>query len=138
MAGPELRKTQDSSFFRPALARFCLPAAVIFYLTMIIVGNWPGLAAELSASVGDKFLHFGAYSILSTLIYVSVARRRGLTTLLTISALGLVDEGIQSLFPYRQADLLDLLTDILAASATVISLNIWSMAFGSLRTASKS
>lgn len=138
MAELEPRLAQDSSFFRPATARIFLPVAAIFYLTMIIVGNWPGLAAGLSASVGDKFLHFAAYSFLSFLIYMSVARRPGLTTLIAIGALGLVDEGIQSLFPYRQADLLDLLTDILAASATVISLHIGSMAFGSLRTATKS
>ena len=60
------------------------------------------------------------------------------TALAIVTALGALDETIQSFFAYRQADLLDLLADISAAGATVISLNIGSAAFGSFRAVTKS
>ena len=127
-----------SSFLRPGVARICLPAAALFFLALVTVGNLPGLAAEMSATFGDKRLHLAAYAFLTALIYASVRRRPALTALAIVTALGALDETIQSFFAYRQADLLDLLADISAADATVISLNIGSAAFGSFRAVTKS
>ena len=129
---------EGSPFFRPGMARICLPMAALFFAVLVTVGNLPGLAAEMSDAFGDKRLHLAAYAFLTTLIYFSVNRRPGLTALLTVAALGALDEAIQSLFPYRQADLLDLLADISAAGATVISLHIGTAAFGSFRAVTKS
>ena len=67
--------------------------------------------------------------------HLDVYKRQALAT---VTALGALDETIQSFFAYRQADLLDLLADISAAGATVISLNIGSAAFGSFRAVTKS
>ncbi|MBB1628809.1 hypothetical protein A9974_26565 [Achromobacter sp. UMC71] len=120
------------------MARYCLPAAAAFFLTLVTVGNLPGLAADMSATFGDKRLHLAAYACLTLLVYASVRRRPGLTALLAVTVLGALDEWIQSFFAYRQADLLDLLADISAAGATVISLNIGSAAFGSFRAMTKS
>ncbi|MBQ2646969.1 MAG: VanZ family protein [Achromobacter sp.] len=120
------------------MARICLPAAALFFLALVTVGNLPGLAAEMSATFGDKRLHLAAYAFLTALIYASVRRRPALTALAIVTALGALDETIQSFFAYRQADLLDLLADISAAGATVISLNIGSAAFGSFRAVTKS
>ena len=126
------------AFFRAGLARVCLPAAGLFFAVLVTVGNLPGLAAEMSNAFGDKRLHLAAYAFLTMLIYFSVNRRPGLTALLGVAALGALDETIQSIFPYRQADLVDLLADISAASATVISLHIGTAAFGSFRAVTKS
>ncbi len=125
-------------FWRPGMARICLPAAGLFFLALVTVGNLPGLASEMSDAFGDKRLHLAAYAFLTGLIYLSVNRRPGLTALLAVSALGALDESIQSFFPYRQADFLDLLADISAAGATVISLHIGTAAFGSFRAVTKS
>lgn len=125
-------------FWRPSVARLCLPAAGLFFVVLVTVGNLPGLAADMSDVFGDKRLHLVAYAVLTGLIYLSVNRRPALVALLAVTALGVVDETIQSLFPYRQAELLDLLADILAAGATVISLHIGSTAFGSFREVTKS
>lgn len=125
-------------FWRPGVARLCLPAAGLFFVVLVTVGNLPGLAADMSDAFGDKRLHLVAYAVLTGLIYLSVNRRPALVALLAVTALGVVDETIQSLFPYRQAELLDLLADILAAGATVISLHIGSTAFGSFREVTKS
>lgn len=137
MAGSEREKPQDP-FWRPGMARICLPLAGVFFAVLITVGNLPGLAADMSDAFGDKRLHLLAYAFLTALIYLSVNRRPALVAMLTITALGALDESIQSFFPYRQAELLDLLADILAAGATVISLHIGTAAFGSFRAVTKS
>lgn len=125
-------------FWRPGVARICLPVAGVFFAVLITVGNLPGLAADMSDAFGDKRLHLLAYAFLTGLIYLSVNRRPALVAMLAVTALGALDESIQSFFPYRQAELLDLLADILAAGATVISLHIGSAAFGSFRAVTKS
>jgi VanZ family protein len=129
---------EGAPFFRPGMARICLPLAALFFAVLVTVGNLPGLAAEMSDAFGDKRLHLAAYAFLTTLIYFSVNRRPALTALVAIAMLGALDEAIQSLFPYRQAELLDLLADISAAGATVISLHIGTAAFGSFRAVTKS
>lgn len=138
--GPSPRRSPDGqdSFWRPGMARVCLPLAGVFFAVLITVGNLPGLAAEMSDAFGDKRLHLLAYAFLTGLIYLSVNRRPALVAMLTVTALGALDESIQSFFPYRQAELLDLLADILAAGATVISLHIGTAAFGSFRAVTKS
>ncbi|CAB3952704.1 hypothetical protein LMG6001_03033 [Achromobacter insolitus] len=128
----------ERGFWRPGMARICLPVAALFFVVLVTVGNLPGLAAEMSDAFGDKRLHLAAYAFLTTLIYFSVNRRPALTALLGVAALGALDEAIQSFVPYRQADLLDLLADISAAGATVISLHIGTAAFGSFRAVTKS
>ncbi|WP_183012917.1 VanZ family protein [Achromobacter sp. UMC46] len=136
MAGSD--KVPAPPFWRPELARVCVPVAGVFFAVLVVVGNLPGLAADMSDAFGDKRLHLVAYSFLTALIYLSVNRRPALVAMLAATALGALDESIQSFFPYRQAELLDLLADILAAGATVISLHIGSAAFGSFREVTKS
>lgn len=53
----------------------------------------------MSDAFGDKRLHLAAYAFLTVLVYLSVQRRPGLTALLAVSALGALDEGIQSFLP---------------------------------------
>lgn len=130
--------TEKKPFWRPGVARICLPVAAVFFAVLVTVGNLPGLAADMSDAFGDKRLHLAAYAFLTGLVYVSVNRRPALVAMLAAIAMGLVDESIQSLFPYRQAELLDLLADISAAGATVISLHIGTAAFGSFRAVTKS
>ena len=113
------------------MARICLPAAALFFIVLVTVGNLPGLAADMSDAFGDKRLHLAAYACLTALIYLSVNRRPALVAMLAVTALGALDESIQSFFPYRQADLS-------AAGATVISLHIGNAAIGSFRAVTKS
>ena len=136
--GGEPPRQAREPFWRPGMARLCLPVAGLFFLVLVTVGNLPGLASEMSDAFGDKRLHLAAYAFLTGLIYMSVNRRPALVAMLAITALGALDESIQSFFPYRQAELLDLLADISAAGATVISLHIGTAAFGSFRAVTKS
>ena len=68
MAGYDARDAA-SSFWRPGVARYCLPAAAAFFGVLITVGNLPGLAAQMSDTFGDKRLHLAAYAFLTLLIY---------------------------------------------------------------------
>jgi VanZ family protein len=93
-------------------------AAALFFMLMIAIGAIPGEARTLSALIDDKLLHFAAYGLQSALVFKSLSgglRGRALRTLLLIAALGALDEILQSLMPYRNADLADWLFDLLAA-----------------------
>ena len=61
----------------------------------------------MSDAYGDKRLHLAAYAA-PAWPTPPFNRRPALLALLSATALGALDEGIQSFFPYRQADLLDL------------------------------
>lgn len=108
--------------------RFCLYAACAFFSLMVLAGAIPGKAEALSAAVYDKLLHFSAYAFLSALIYGACCTNsirpamRAVRTLLLIAILSTVDEGIQALMPYRDANLLDWIVNVLAALATILAL----------------
>lgn len=100
--------------------------AAFFFLSILVVGAIPGEAEMLAAKIPDKALHFFAYSFLSILIYASVSGGlliKGLLTLAVIALLGGVDEALQSLMPYRSADLRDWQFDMFAAATSILFLN---------------
>ena len=106
-----------------------LIAAIIFFSLLLILGSIPGQAHILSGQVGDKLLHILAYGLLALLCYQSFAakkNRRIIFTLLMIAVLGLLDEALQSLLPYRNASLLDWCFDMAAALNVVTLLAVCS------------
>jgi len=96
-----------------------LIVAALFCLTMLVVGNLPGNAQGLNRAFGAKVMHLGTYACLSGAIFLSLSQYRAAITLASIALLGGMDELIQSLVPYRSADLSDLLTDLLAAALAI-------------------
>ena len=60
MAAPD---SVQAPFWRPGLARVCVPAAALFFLALVTIGNLPGLAAQMSDAYGDKRL--AAYATLT-------------------------------------------------------------------------
>ncbi len=102
---------------------FWLSLLALFFLLMVGAGAVPGQADLLSARVGDKLLHILAYGLMTLLCFAAVAApplHRAAVTLGTIALLGLADEAIQSLLPYRNASLIDWCFDI--GTATLVSL----------------
>jgi VanZ family protein len=94
------------SFFS---GRRSLFIAFAFFLLMTAVGAIPGEANALSEIIPDKLSHFVAYAFISVLLFAGIAgspMRRAWRTLLIVALLGLLDEAIQELMPYRNADLL--------------------------------
>jgi VanZ family protein len=99
-----------------------LTIAYLFFVLMVAIGSIPGEANALSATFGDKLLHFCAYAFLSALIFTGSsgnAWSRAARAFLAIACLGATDEMIQGLMPYRTADFADWAWDMLAATWTI-------------------
>lgn len=99
-----------------------------FFGAMIALGAIPGSASTLSSSVGDKTLHLLAYGFMSFLCFRSIKASRcgqSVISLLIMALLGLLDESLQSLLPFRNASLLDWCFDMAAASAVILLLNLY-------------
>jgi VanZ family protein len=108
------------------------PTWMVMLLTsfgaMVALGAIPGSASALSSGVGDKTLHLLAYGFMTFLCFHSIkASRRGqsLISLLIMSLLGLLDEGLQSFLPYRNASLLDWCFDMAAAGTVILLLHLY-------------
>lgn len=102
--------------------RIALLAA--FFLLMVGFGSIPGEADALSERYGDKLLHAMAYGFMTALCFYALQgslAARALATVFVIALLGVADEAIQSLLPYRNASLADWCFDI-GAALLVVSL----------------
>lgn len=117
----------------------CLIAAALLYVLMLSIGAIPGKAEALSAAVYDKFLHFAAYTVLSGLVYRGLGGRRAVGpvmraagTLAVTGALGAMDEALQALLPYRDANWADWNVDMMAALFCVALLIALNALYGTL------
>ena len=93
-----------------------------FFALMVGLGSIPGQANALSDRYGDKLLHMSAYAFMAMLCFHALVARpllRAVLTVAAISLLGLIDESIQSLLPYRNASLADWCFDI--GSAAIVA-----------------
>ena len=104
-----------------------LVAAITLFVFMLALGSYPGNAQALTEKINDKILHFLAYSLLTALIYLSLnspKREKFIITICIMLALGLTDEYIQSMLSFRNASLLDLSVDLLAAGLMTSCLSL--------------
>ncbi len=111
--------------WRPRL----LVALLLFFALMVGIGAIPGEAESLSSRFGDKLLHTLAYGLMAAICF-HIPRTRNATrvgfTLGMIALLGLADEAIQSLLPYRNASLADWWFDIGTAAIVASALALLS------------
>ncbi len=102
---------------------------LLFFALMVGIGALPGEAESLSARFGDKLLHVLAYGLMAVICF-HVPRAgpwpRAAFTLGMIALLGLADEAIQSLLPYRNASLSDWWFDIGTAAVVASALALLS------------
>ena len=123
----DLRIVNNSSLVSIKFRLLPLYLLLLFFVIMISAGSVPGQANHLSAHFGDKLLHFLAYSLMSILSFHSITGSRIVRTifsLLLITSLGLIDEGIQYFLPYRNASLTDWCFDIAAAVVVTFFLGL--------------
>ena len=102
-----------------------------FFISMLATGSIPGSANALSDRFGDKLLHVLAYGVMAVLCFQAVRGPRlmqSIVSVLIIALLGLMEELLQSLLPYRNASLLDWCFDIAAASVVIIFMNLFAPA----------
>lgn len=103
------------------LRRRCYYAAFLMFAAILIMGSIPGARAEIGHFGSGLVLHSIAYGILTFLLYAGSTgkrSRRAVQAVLTIALMGVMDEFVQSFFPYRTASLGDWLVDCCAALVT--------------------
>jgi hypothetical protein len=91
--------------------------AIVLYLSILIFGSIPGARDDIGQYASGGVLHAVAYSILTLLLFSgSTGNRseRAVKSVLTIMAMGAFDEYVQSFFPYRAADVMDWMVDVIA------------------------
>jgi VanZ family protein len=102
---------------------------IIYWIILFILTSLPtGLAIE-TKDISDKFLHFGAYGLLSVLLYlnfyfqdkIKILNKFPATfTVLIASTYGLLDEIHQMLVPGRSTEFLDWLADFSGSLVAVL------------------
>lgn len=91
------------------------------YLAVIVFGAIPGARAGIDELASGVVLHLLAYSCIAWLLacgaHGSVARK-AIVSFLLVTAMGALDEAIQSFLPYRRGALGDWGIDVTAALLT--------------------
>ena len=102
--------------------------AIALYLLILILGSIPGARAEVGEYASGMVLHSMAYAVLTFLLFSGsngTPFQRGAKALLTVMAMGALDEIVQSFLPYRHGAVSDWLVDCNAALLT--SLILWAI-----------
>lgn len=105
----------------PRLNKLRYAAAILIFLSIVITGSIPGARAGIGHYAPGVVLHSSAYAGLALLWFTASsgsAASRTLATVLAIAVMGGIDEGVQSLFPYRGADVRDWIVDCSSALLT--------------------
>ncbi len=114
-----------------------LIALVAFFVMMMALGSIPGEAQALSDRYGDKLLHAMAYGFMTLLCLRALQASPVLRLLLAvgiIALLGLFDESLQSLLPYRNASALDWCFDVAAAGIVAVLFTLFAHFFQDQRS----
>ena len=103
--------------------------AIVCYLSILILGNLPGARANIGAYASGSVLHSMAYATITLLLFVgSKGKRheRAIKAVLTVMAMGAVDEYVQSFFTYRGADVMDWTVDVVSAiTSSAVLWAVW-------------
>ena len=105
----------------PRLNKLRYAAAIAMFLSIVVTGSIPGARAGVGHYAPGVVLHSLAYAALALLWFTASrgsAASRSLAAVLAVAAMGAIDESVQSLFPYRGADVRDWLVDVSAAVVT--------------------
>jgi VanZ family protein len=104
--------------------------AFLLYLAVIVIGSLPGTRAEVGEYASGLVLHGFTYSVITFLLFGGTsggAWGKAFKALLIITVMGVLDEYVQSFFPYRTASIMDWFVDISAGFLTsALLLMMWS------------
>ncbi|HEY1043823.1 MAG TPA: VanZ family protein [Telluria sp.] len=93
-------------------------AAWLMFGVIVIGGAIPGARAEMGNVAPGVVLHASAYATITFLLLTGSAgtlAARALKAVLTVAVMGALDEGIQTLLPYRRGAVTDWVVDVTAA-----------------------
>lgn len=109
-----------------------IPLAGYWIILFILTSLPTGMA--LTTDFSDKVNHFGAYGLLSVLLYLNLKiqdkykllrKNAGTFTIIIASIYGMLDELHQMFVPGRSAEFWDWLADFSGSVVAVLILNIW-------------
>jgi len=112
----------------PSHARLRYLSAWTMFALIIIVGSIPGARADAGEVASGVVLHSCAYAVLTFLLFTGgtgTPAHRAVKSVLTIAAMGALDEFVQSFLPYRHGAVHDWLVDCTAA--LVIASLMWTL-----------
>lgn len=111
-------------------ARLRYWSAMALFALIVLIGSIPGARADAAEVASGVVLHSTAYAVLAFLVFTGsrgTPAQRVPKAVLTIAAMGAVDEFVQSFLPYRHGALSDWLVDCSAALLTATLLwALWS------------
>lgn len=113
-------------FLAPKYQRLRYGAAFLAYAAIVAMGAVPGARAEIGNYASGIVLHSLAYGAITLLLFTGSAGSapaRALKSVLTVAAMGAVDELVQSFLPYRRGAVSDWLVDCNAA--VIVSALLW-------------
>jgi VanZ family protein len=93
-------------------------AGWLIFAVIVMGGAIPGARAEMGNVAPGVVLHAIAYATIAFLLLTGSHGSlpvRALKAVLTVAAMGAVDESVQTLLPYRRGALMDWLVDVTAA-----------------------
>jgi VanZ family protein len=108
---------------------------ILYCLFIYIQSDYPSPESLPSFEFSDKLLHFAAYAVMGVLFYrayQTLPLKNNMQLLMLLSMIsaslyGISDEIHQSFVPYRDADLFDVVADILGAVCAVYLYHWWVM-----------
>lgn len=93
-------------------------AAWLAFAIIVVGGAIPGARAEMGNVAPGVVLHASAYATITFLLLTGSRGSlpaRAAKAVLTVAIMGAVDEGIQTLLPYRRGAVMDWVVDVTAA-----------------------
>lgn len=97
------------------------------YLAVILLGSIPGARDEVGNVASGLVLHFTTYACIALLLACGAAGNlstRAVKAFCIVAVMGALDEGIQSLLPYRDGALDDWMIDMSAALLVTLAYRI--------------
>ncbi|AQR68123.1 hypothetical protein BZG29_06975 [Janthinobacterium sp. LM6] len=99
--------------------------ALVLYVLVILIGDIPGVRADVGQYASGGVLHSVGYGVLALILFSGTRggmARRALLSVLMVAAMGALDEFIQSFLPYRRGAVSDWVVDVTAATAVCLPL----------------
>ena len=112
----------------PKFQNFCFRSAISIFVLIVVLGSLPGAREDVGQYASGLVLHSVAYAVLGLLAFLGgggSGSQRALKATLTVAVMGALDEGVQSIFPYRTAAVTDWMVDV--AAAGVVSALLWKL-----------
>lgn len=103
-------------------------SAIALFGLIVVLGSIPGARDEIGQLASGWVLHSIAYAVLAALTFVALSgapSRRAILAVVAIALMGAIDEGVQSLFPYRHAAVSDWLVDVAAGAVASVALRVY-------------